>query len=161
MNEQSLHPPSNFQTQEPNVHQEEEVGSSRLRPCRLSVRATNQAGPDTINTPYQWATSTRATVYSLEHLLSQNIISISGKVKCKWIEDLYEIEFSLSDKFNEVVGFIIKERDNMYDRAPQSWTKPVLPTCNHCGKENSLKRVFTKKRIINYLLLLLGKMIGC
>ncbi|OIW05092.1 hypothetical protein TanjilG_06228 [Lupinus angustifolius] len=162
MHEKSRLPPSDFQIQEPNVHQDQDkVGPSRLRPRKVLVRATNQATVDTINPPYQWTTSTRATIHSLEHLISQNIISISGKVKCKQCGDLYEIEFNLRDKFNEVVGFIIEERDNMYDRAPQSWTKPVLQTCNHCGKENTLEPVFTKKRIINWLFLFLGQMIGC
>ncbi|KAE9621852.1 hypothetical protein Lalb_Chr01g0019161 [Lupinus albus] len=159
--ERILLPPSNFQRQEPNVREQHEAGPSRVRPRRLPVRAMKQAKSDTINPPYQWATSKRARVHSLEHLLSENIISISGTVKCKRCEDQYEIEFNLRDKFNEVVEFIVEERDSMHDRAPKSWTKPVLPTCNHCGIENSLEPVFSKKKIINWLFLLLGQMIGC
>ncbi|KAE9585481.1 hypothetical protein Lalb_Chr25g0289421 [Lupinus albus] len=51
----------------------------------------------------------------------------------------------------------------MHDRAPESWVKHVLPTCNRCRKENSLKPVLnsTKKKTIIWLFLLLGQMIGC
>ncbi|CAL0310431.1 unnamed protein product [Lupinus luteus] len=160
--EAGLLPSSDFQTPESNDHQEQEAGASRLRhPRRLPVRAANQAKLDTIIPPYQWATSTRATVHSLEHLISLNITSISGTLKCKRCNTQSETPFNLIEKFNEVVGFIIDERDSMHDRAPESWTKSVLQKCNHCQTENSMEPVFTKKRSINWLFLLLGQMIGC
>ncbi|OIW11222.1 hypothetical protein TanjilG_28313 [Lupinus angustifolius] len=165
MHEKELLPSTcNLSSQKPNPKdQDQEKGPSGLRPRKKLVRARRKIKTDTIALPYPWATSKRATVQSLEYLLSNNIVSISGVVKCKSCNEKYEIQFDLKEKFKEVATFIIEERDNMHDRAPKSWDKCVLPTCNRCRKENSLEPVLNnvKKKTINWLFLLLGQMIGC
>jgi hypothetical protein len=50
----------------------------------------------------------------------------------------------------------------MHDRAPSDWMNPVLPRCQFCDQENSVKPVIAnKKQKINWLFLLLGQMLGC
>ncbi|KAK7245236.1 hypothetical protein RIF29_40071 [Crotalaria pallida] len=144
--------------------QDQETGPARaVLARRQPVLAMKEGKSETITPPYRWATSTRATVHSLDYLLSHNITSITGTVQCNGgCKEQYEIEFDLKEKFEEVAGFIEENWYNMHDRAPKAWINPVLPTCNRCGQENSLKPVMsTKKKAINWLFLLLGQMIGC
>ncbi|KAJ1375708.1 hypothetical protein SESBI_50714 [Sesbania bispinosa] len=114
-----------------------------------------------IDPPYPWATTVRATVPSLDYLLSQDITTINGTLQCKHCGAQREVEFDLKDKFYEVARFIVENMETMHQRAPEPWTKPVLPTCEGCGKKKSMKPVITKKRTINWLFLLLGQMLGC
>ncbi|KAE9590964.1 hypothetical protein Lal_00023095 [Lupinus albus] len=143
--------------------EDQETGPSKaIRQRKQPVLAMKKGKSVTITQPFQWATSTRATVHSLEHLLSKNIVSITGTVQCNGCKEQFEIEFDLKEKFEEVAVFIRENRYVMHDRAPKAWTNPLLPTCNRCGQENSLKPVISpKKRTINWLFLLLGQMIGC
>ncbi|KAF1880920.1 hypothetical protein Lal_00022950 [Lupinus albus] len=115
---------------------------------------------EVITPPYQWATSTIAKVYNLDHLLSHNITTITGTVQCKKCKEKYEMEYNFEEKFHEVERFIGENFHNMHGRATESWSKPLLPTCNTCGPGNSMKPVITKKRKINWLFLVLGQMIG-
>lgn len=111
---------------------------------------------------FPWATTHRATVHSLDYLLSKDIVSITGEVQCKRCEIKYEMEYDLKEKFTDVARFIENNKSNMRDRAPSTWMNPVLPRCKYCEHENSVKPIIAdKKKGINWLFLLLGQMIGC
>lgn len=114
---------------------------------------------ETIPPPFPWTTSQRATVHSLDYLLSHNVTKISGEVQCKKCNKVNKIEYDLSTKFREVASFILENRFSMHCRAPSSWNNPKLPSCESCG--SCTKPVISKKRSINWLFLLLGGMLGC
>ncbi|CAI9781920.1 unnamed protein product [Fraxinus pennsylvanica] len=112
--------------------------------------------------PFPWATTQRATVYSLGDLLSRQIFTISGDVQCKKCEKKYQMEFDLKQKFLEVWTFIAENKGSMHDRAPAVWINPNLPGCSSCKQENCVKPLISnKKKSINWLFLLLGQMLGC
>nr|DAD27468.1 TPA_asm: hypothetical protein HUJ06_028936 [Nelumbo nucifera] len=138
------------------------------RPSRpLCTRRNPRQAPrrgksEVITPPYPWATNHRATVYSLHELLSMGIHVIPGEVKCKRCEHQYLMEFQLESKFTEVAAFITARKSTMHDRAPREWMYPLLPTCRHCEQVNSARPIIDrKKRKINWLFLLLGRMLGC
>lgn len=118
-------------------------------------------GGECIPAPFPWATTRRATVHSMGHLLANGIESIAGKVQCRRCERLFEIEYDLRQKFLEVGAFIAENKGTMHDRAPKEWTIPVLPRCESCGQENAARPVIMGKDEINWLFLLLGQMLGC
>nr|XP_011464125.1 PREDICTED: wiskott-Aldrich syndrome protein family member 2 [Fragaria vesca subsp. vesca] len=137
-----------------------------LRPARAPRRnptqAPGQGRSEKVPAPFPWATTKRATVYSLSYLEDHNILTISGEVQCKRCETRYEIEYNLKDKFMEVATYIAHNRSMMHDRAPDVWKDPVLPTCKNCDQENCAKPVVAdKKKEINWLFLFLGQMLGC
>ncbi|KAB5561305.1 hypothetical protein DKX38_006262 [Salix brachista] len=117
---------------------------------------------ETVPVLYSWAMDRRATVRSLEYLLSRKIETITGLVQCKRCEKQYEMGFDLEAKFVEIGAFISENKSFMRDRAPSVWMNPALPKCQFCEQENSAKPVIAnKKRKINWLFLLLGQMLGC
>ncbi|XP_059654897.1 uncharacterized protein LOC132301675 [Cornus florida] len=137
-----------------------QAGPSRVR--RNPTQAPREGKSDTVPAPFPWATTHRATVHSVDYLVSKEIFSIAGEVQCKRCERNYEMEFNLRDRFYEVGTFIVKNKSTMHDRAPTVWMYPVLPTCKFCNQENSAKPVISnKKKTINWLFLLLGQMLGC
>jgi hypothetical protein len=104
----------------------------------------------------------RAMVHSLDYLLSRRIETITGLVQCKRCEKQFEVGFDLRAKFVEIGAFISQNKSFMHDRAPSDWMNPVLPRCQFCDQENSVKPVIAnKKQKINWLFLLLGQMLGC
>ncbi|KAG1326285.1 wiskott-Aldrich syndrome protein family member 2-like [Cocos nucifera] len=116
----------------------------------------------TVPPPFPWATDRRATVHSLDHLLSQNIREITGEAQCKRCEASQMISYDLVSKFNEVAAFIRARKHLMHDRAPVEWMNPVFPDCGSCGQPNSMRPVVAaKKRSINWLVMLLGQTLGC
>ncbi|XP_050231914.1 uncharacterized protein LOC126680774 [Mercurialis annua] len=122
----------------------------------------DHARGENIPPPFPWATNRRAVVYNLDSLRRRNINVISGLVQCKRCERQYEMGFNLKEKFFEVGRFIAENRNSMHDRAPGLWMTPVLPTCQFCEQENSVKPVISeKKKNINWLFLFLGQMLGC
>ncbi|XVE96815.1 hypothetical protein REPUB_Repub02eG0255400 [Reevesia pubescens] len=139
---------------------QEIVNHSRpSRPRRNPFQTPRQGKTETIPPPFPWATTQRAMVHSLDHLLSHNMTMISGEVQCKKCERVYNIEYDLEQKFRKVAAFISGNRFAMHDRAPSSWMNPSLPSCELCG--SFVKPVLSKKRSINWLFLLLGEMLGC
>ncbi|KAL5140868.1 hypothetical protein HKD37_09G024317 [Glycine soja] len=116
----------------------------------------------TITPPFPWATNRRATVHSYKYLLQNKIVTITGKVKCKRCDERFEMELDLKSKLGELLKFIQKKKCIMHDRAPNVWVVPVLPKCEHCGRENSVEPFLgdTKRRAINWLFLLLAQMLG-
>ncbi|KAG6711593.1 hypothetical protein I3843_05G054900, partial [Carya illinoinensis] len=140
-----------------------EGGPSRpIRARRNQSRVLREGKSDTINAPFPWATTRRATVYSLECLRSKQIDTITGSVQCKRCERQYEIGYNLEQKLDEVGHYIVANKSSMHDRAPSNWMNPVLPKCKFCGQENSSKPIISqKKKAINWLFLLLGQMLGC
>ncbi|XP_074287841.1 uncharacterized protein LOC141612996 [Silene latifolia] len=142
-------------------------------PSRRGRRITKSEGSrgsrpplktDPIAPPFVWATDKRATIHSMEYLVSQGITTITGGVQCKKCEKNFVMEYNLREKFNELVMFIVSEdgMTGMSDRAPKRWMKPVLPTCKFCGEPKSCKPLIAeKKRNINWLFLLLGELLGC
>jgi hypothetical protein len=118
---------------------------------------------DTVPPPFPWTTSKRATVHTLDHLLSElKLKTISGTLQCKFCNFQQDnIQFDLVEKFKKVTEFIEENKHEMHDRAPDAWINPGLPRCVSCGKEKAMEPLITKKRNINWLFLLLGEMIGC
>ncbi|WRX16101.1 hypothetical protein QQP08_008588 [Theobroma cacao] len=140
-------------------------GTSRSRPVRVRrnpTQALREGKSETVPAPFPWATTHRATVHSVDYLLSKQIYTIIGDVQCKRCERQYEIGYDLRDKFAEVGTFIAENKNAMHDRAPPVWMNPVLPKCKLCDQENSVKPVISEnKKSINWLFLLLGQMLGC
>ncbi|XP_071933338.1 uncharacterized protein [Coffea arabica] len=149
------------------VHRQEpssaSAGQSRpARPRRNPSQAPHEGKSETVPAPFPWATTRRASVYSLNYLLSKQIFKISGEVQCKRCEKRYEMEYDLREKFIEVGSFIAENKSGMHDRAPGVWMNPVLPACKLCEQDNCVKPIIPeKKKAINWLFLLLGQMLGC
>ncbi|KAI5660985.1 hypothetical protein M9H77_20308 [Catharanthus roseus] len=144
--------------------QESAVGPSRpTRQRRNPSQNPREGKSETVPVPYPWATNQRATIHSFNDLLyKKQIDKISGEVQCKKCERQYEMEFDLKEKFAEIGNFIAANKSSMHDRAPGVWMNPVLPKCKFCEQENSVKPIISdKKKSINWLFLLLGKMLGC
>ncbi|XP_057431751.1 uncharacterized protein LOC130724525 [Lotus japonicus] len=145
----------------------EDSSSGEAPPSKKTRRKKKKKNPPpktentTIPPPFPWATTKRAVIHTLDHLRSHRITTITGTVACKRCHEETSIAFNLEEKFNEVAHFIEHNKCVLHDRAPESWSSPVLPPCSRCGTENSLKPVITKKRSINWLFLLLGQWIGC
>ncbi|XP_022725058.1 uncharacterized protein LOC111281641 [Durio zibethinus] len=138
-------------------------GPSRpIRVRRNPTQAPREGKSETVTQPFPWATTHRATVHSVNYLLSKQIFTITGDVQCKRCERQYEIAYDLKGKFAEIGTFIAEKKNAMHDRAPPVWMNPVLPKCKFCDQENSVKPVISdKKKSINWLFLLLGQMLGC
>ncbi|KAF1892343.1 hypothetical protein Lal_00010808 [Lupinus albus] len=122
-----------------------------------------QGKSETVPQPFPWATNKRAEVHSINYLLRNQIHTIKGDVYCKRCERKFEMEFNLMEKFGEVWKFVVENKNVMHDRAADIWMNPVLPTCMHCGQENSVRPITqdVKKKEMNWLFLLLGQMLGC
>ncbi|XP_042490007.1 uncharacterized protein LOC122069978 [Macadamia integrifolia] len=135
--------------------------SYKSRTRRNPTQAPRAGKSDTIPAPYPWATTLRATVHSLEHLLQSGLHTISGECRCKECDQKDTIMFDLQSKFFEVANFIAVNNSKMHDRAPNDWNDPLLPTCKYCEKKNSVKPIINKKKEINWLFLFLGQMLGC
>ncbi|KAK7351839.1 hypothetical protein VNO77_11571 [Canavalia gladiata] len=137
------------------------IGTSRSG--RNRRRVAEEEKSDTIPPPFPWATDRRAFIHSHKHLVDNNILTITGNVQCKRCEKKFEMEFNLDEKLAKLWMFIQNNNDTMHDRAPKVWMDPVLPKCEYCGQENSVRPLLvnTKKKEINWLFLLLGQMIGC
>ncbi|CAL0333124.1 unnamed protein product [Lupinus luteus] len=138
-------------------------------PSPRSTRRNPTQGPrqqgksETIPPPFPWATNKRAVVHNISYLLRNQIHTISGDVYCKKCELKFTMEFNLVEKFREVWKFVAENKNGMHDRAADIWMNPVLPTCMHCGQENSVRPITqdVKKKSMNWLFLLLGQMLGC
>ncbi|XVF01444.1 hypothetical protein REPUB_Repub04eG0089800 [Reevesia pubescens] len=141
------------------------TGTAPSRPIRVRrnpTQAPREGKSETVPPPFPWATTHRATIHSVNYLLSEHIFTITGDVQCKRCESQYEIAYDLQDKFAEIGSFIAENKSAMHDRAPLVWMNPVLPKCDFCDQENSAKPVISdKKKSINWLFLLLGQMLGC
>ncbi|KAG8633162.1 uncharacterized protein LOC110605759 [Manihot esculenta] len=136
-----------------------------LRPPRARrnpTQAPRDGKSEHVPQPFPWATNRRATVHSLNTLLSNNIETITGTVQCKRCEKQYEMEFNLQEQFRIVGKYIAENKHSMHDRAPARWMNPKLPKCEYCEQDNCVKPVISdKKKSINWLFLLLGEMLGC
>ncbi|KAL5725009.1 hypothetical protein ACHQM5_008206 [Ranunculus cassubicifolius] len=158
----SLPPPSqDFQLPNPrsgssNIghKQVKRTGARKLRSPK-SLEATIE------KPPFLWATNRHATIHNLEYLRANNLTKITGEVQCKKCNAVYSHEFDLNAKFSEVADYILKNKDDMRERAPKRWTTPEVPVCAKCGEHNVVKPVMPeKKEEINWLFLLLGEMLG-
>ncbi|KAK4341663.1 hypothetical protein RND71_040164 [Anisodus tanguticus] len=119
-----------------------------LRKRRNPSKANNKDGNnEIIHPPFPWATNRRATIHTLDYLLTKKIITISGEVQCKRCERKYQMDFDLKEKFLEVGTYIAENKSAMHDRAPDIWMNPLLPTCQFCKQENNVKPVFQGTRI--------------
>ncbi|GAV62668.1 hypothetical protein CFOL_v3_06191 [Cephalotus follicularis] len=158
-------PPSYYYLSTPNTsvnRQETVVGPSRQSRTRRSpVQVLKHGKSEIVPQPFTWATTRRATVHSLDYLLSNGINVISGEVQCRRCENKHEIQYDLQQKFVEVASFITNNKCTMHDRAPPIWMNPKLPDCKVCGQGNCAKPILSKKKSINWLFLFLGQMLGC
>ncbi|KAE8719050.1 hypothetical protein F3Y22_tig00109978pilonHSYRG00014 [Hibiscus syriacus] len=64
------------------------------RSRRNPIWKLKQGKSETIGAPFPWATTRRATVHHLNHLLSQNIHTISGEVECKGCQERHTTEYN-------------------------------------------------------------------
>ncbi|KAG4949064.1 hypothetical protein JHK85_042925 [Glycine max] len=89
--------------------------------------------------------------------------NVPGRVQCNRCNERFEMEIDVESKLGELLKFIQKKKGRMHDRAPKVWVEPVLPRCQHCGRENSVEPLIadTKRKDINWLFLLLAQMLGC
>lgn len=159
-------PPSLIPSSMPLVYsQEPGRGPSTSRPIRTRRNPTHvprEGKSETVPAPFPWATTRRATVHTLEYLLSRGIRTITGDVQCKRCEKSFVVEYDLKVKFAVVGSFVAGNKDTLRDRAPLSWSTPDLPNCTHCQEQSSGKPIIAeKKKAINWLFLLLGQMLGC
>ncbi|XP_011048771.1 PREDICTED: uncharacterized protein LOC105142701 [Populus euphratica] len=150
-------------TTAPINHESSMAGPPRApRTRRNSSQGPREGKGEAVPVLYPWAMDRRAMVHSLDYLLSRRIETITGLVQCKRCEKQYELGFDLRAKFVEIGAFISQNKSFMHDRAPSDWMNPVLPRCQFCDQENSVKPVIAnKKQKINWLFLLLGQMLGC
>ncbi|XVE76312.1 hypothetical protein DITRI_Ditri12bG0161800 [Diplodiscus trichospermus] len=153
------HSPTSLNPSDNGVPQEIVSHSRPSRSRRNPFQNPREGKTETIEPPFPWATTQRATVHSLDYLLSHNMTTISGQVQCKKCEKFDNIEYNLEQKFRETASFISENKLAMHDRAPSAWMNPNLPSCKFCG--GCVKPVLAKKRAINWLFLLLGGMLGC
>ncbi|XP_077246002.1 uncharacterized protein LOC143885834 [Tasmannia lanceolata] len=118
--------------------------------------------PIEIPAPFDWATTRRASIHSLQYLLSAGIKRISGEVQCKRCEGRYVIEYDLKTSFMEIGSFIRANHGLMHDRAPKHWLSPTPLDCRICRQSQCVKPIIAlKKQKINWLFLFLGHMLGC
>ena len=112
--------------------------------------------------PFPWATDRPARVHTLQYLMQNKILIINGDVQCGSCHRKFKMGFDLRQKFGELCRFIKQRKSTMHERAPDEWKNPILPTCKHCGQENSVKPVIgdEKEHSINWLFLLLGQLLG-
>ncbi|XAR72826.1 hypothetical protein NMG60_11019598 [Bertholletia excelsa] len=145
------------------------LGTVAIGPNRRKVRrrhnpkqAPGEEKSQTVEPPYPWATNRRATLHSFDHLMAKNISTISGQIQCKRCSKSCVMHYDLREKFQEVGSYIAKNKAGMHHRAPEKWLNPVLPTCQFCHQKNCAKPVIAaKKRLVNWLFLLLGQLLGC
>ncbi|XP_073042083.1 uncharacterized protein [Primulina eburnea] len=150
-------PPSLFQEPSCNGDGHPRPPRSRFNPTQLPRGGKSLE----IAPPYSWATNLRATVHSLQHLLSIPIHTIIGDVQCKRCDRNYEMGFDLRQKSLEIFQFIIENKGRTHDQPPIAWLFPDLIPCRLCGKNNSVKPIISdKKKTVNWLFLLLGQMLG-
>lgn len=133
--------------------------SKRRRRRRPSTNDSHNEQID-IPIPYIWATSHRAKVQSLTHLIQNGIFNITGEIRCKKCGTIYQITFDLMTKFYEISSYIVRNKSSMYDRAPFIWMYPKPSKCGNCNEEQVMPVIADKKKNINWLFLLLGQMLG-
>ncbi|CAN4091083.1 unnamed protein product [Withania somnifera] len=136
------------------------AGDGPMRKRRKA--STKEVKSEIIPPPFPWSTNRRATVHTLEYLFSKQLFKIKGDVQCKRCERKYQMDLDLRERFLEIGTYIAENKSAMHDRAPDIWMNPLLPTCQFCKQENSVKPIVSgDKNNINWLFLLLGKMLGC
>ncbi|CAH9093965.1 unnamed protein product [Cuscuta europaea] len=134
----------------------------QVRRRRNLTETPHEGKSENVPSLFPWSTNKRATIQNLSYLMSNKIFTITGDVQCKRCERTYEMGFDLREKFYEIGKFIMENKENMHDRAPDVWRNPVLPTCRFCEQEKSIKPVIaSSKKAINWLFLLLGQLLGC
>ncbi|KAJ4767874.1 Hydroxyproline-rich glycoprotein family protein [Rhynchospora pubera] len=134
--------------------------SSRLFPSYPNPNSCPK--PQSIPQPYPWATTRRATLHTLHHILSLNLTTITDTFRCRRCDSVKPVMYNILEKYNEVINYIINNRDMMFNRAAPEWLSPRLPDCHMCGGAGSMRPVIAvKKRHINWLFLLLGQTLGC
>ncbi|KAK6781071.1 hypothetical protein RDI58_023255 [Solanum bulbocastanum] len=148
----------------PTMIPKETIQRKRRNSLKLKPMSGNakEVKIETITPPFPWATNLIATVHTLQYLLSKQLFIISGDVQCKRCERRYTMEFDLQEKFVEIGSYVMKNKTFLKERAPLIWMTPLLPTCQFCKQENSVKPIIcADKNKINWLFLLLGQMLGC
>ncbi|KAG6572025.1 hypothetical protein SDJN03_28753, partial [Cucurbita argyrosperma subsp. sororia] len=123
----------------------------------MKSQTPRETGP--IEPPYPWSTNQRAVVHTLNYMTSNQILTITGDVKCHHCQRIYKIEYDIVSKFNEIGSFVENNMESLQDRTPRSWIWPDYPTCRFCGTEKGVRPVIPKEcEKINWVFLLLGEM---
>ncbi|XP_022135938.1 probable serine/threonine-protein kinase samkC [Momordica charantia] len=164
---QSLKPSRKRRSSQESPSTHPSSSEQRQQKPNISRRPRIKPKDTAIEPPYPWSTANRAVVHDLKYLQQNQILTITGDVKCSQCQKQYKIEYDLVTKFDEIASFIEKNKDTLHDRAPSSWTNPNLPNCKFCGQESCMRPVIPPEdedddyKNINWLFLLLGQMIGC
>ncbi|CAO2178676.1 unnamed protein product [Urochloa humidicola] len=112
--------------------------------------------------PFPWATERPAQHETLETLLRRGVTSVTGQARCKRCGAKKPVEYDLEAKFRQLRDYVVANRHNMNDRAPDPWMYPALPDCGACGHKGAMwPEIAAEKREINWLFLFLGQMLGC
>ncbi|CAO2183190.1 unnamed protein product [Urochloa humidicola] len=112
--------------------------------------------------PFPWATERPAQHETLEALLRRGVTSVSGQARCKRCAARKPVAYDLEAKFRQLRDYVVANRHNMNDRAPDPWMFPALPDCGSCGHRGAMwPEIAAEKREINWLFLFLGQMLGC
>lgn len=136
------------------------AGSMVHRPT-VRARRTTSHDDETIPPPFPWATNRRATVHSLEHLLSSGLTMIRGEVQCRRCERKETVSYDLQAKFREVESFVRARQHMMHERAPTEWMNPVFAECAACAQPNCMRPVLAEGETdCNWLFLFLGQSLG-
>ncbi|EXB80820.1 hypothetical protein L484_020074 [Morus notabilis] len=137
--------------------------STRLTRTRRNQPQGRRPGKsETVPVLFPGAPPRRATVHSLDYLLSRNIVTNTGEMQCKQCDRRFEIVYNLPEEFQKLWKFIADKKAGMSDRAPEEWENPEFPDCKYCEEKGCVKPVVAeKKREINWLFLLLGRFLKC
>ncbi|CAO2171094.1 unnamed protein product [Urochloa humidicola] len=164
-------PPSPPSAAAPRAARRRRLNNGSSAPARLRSRANNKpGGGDGVAlqqqqqqpAPFPWATERPAQHETLETLLRRGVTSVAGQARCKRCGAKKPVEYDLEPKFRELRDYVVANRHNMNDRAPDPWMYPVLPDCGACGHKGAMwPEIAAEKREINWLFLFLGQMLGC
>ncbi|KAK4772986.1 hypothetical protein SAY87_028005 [Trapa incisa] len=114
----------------------------------------------TITPPYPWATDRRAVIHRYSYLISNGLTKITGEMHCRRCDKKFEMEYDLKEKFALLGDYIAQNLPTMHHRASVEWMYPAVPDCPYCQQANCVRPVFTKKKAVNWLFLLLGQLLG-
>ncbi|CAL4961963.1 unnamed protein product [Urochloa decumbens] len=112
--------------------------------------------------PFPWATERPAQHETLEALLRRGVTTVTGQARCKRCGARKPVAYDLEAKFRPLRDYVVGNRHNMNDRAPEAWMFPSLPDCGACGHKGAMwPEIASEKREINWMFLFLGQMLGC
>ena len=120
-------------------------------------------GTAIVSPVFPWATDRIGIHHPISHLTALAITTVEGEVHCSRCDARKTVSYDIASKFQEVRDFVIRNGEDMDDRAPEEWLHSTgkIPDCDGCGQRNSLRPVIpAEKERINWVFLLLGQTLG-